>query len=57
MWRGIEFWILKMILELFFNETLLWIYGLNSGVACQSEIWLAVPKVGWNVVWMMPVAH
>ena len=38
--------VLNMILELFFSAPLLWICGLSSGVACQSEIWLGSAK-GW----------
>ena len=46
MWLGIEFWIVKMILELLFSAPIFWIYGLISGMACQSEIWLSSAK-GW----------
>ena len=46
MWWGIEFCIIKMILELFFSAPLLWICGPILGVDCQSEIWLGSAK-GW----------
>ena len=40
MWRGIDFWVFKLILNLFLSTPFLCFYGLILEVSCLSEIWL-----------------